>query len=142
MSLEIFDDEVKRKHISSSGQGKGTSIHEHAATQLLYTHVPQDTGKKDENNEPIFEERIDVDGRTELPSPANTAVMEWYATYLDRAFGKGKGQGMKTVNERYKIDMISKVRKGRGEFTMVAAASALNGSNTEPENILKKVQTS
>jgi hypothetical protein len=142
MSLEILDDEVKRKHISASGSGSGKTVHEHASQQLLYTKVQHDTGEKDDNGEPIFEEQIDVDARTELPSPANTAVLEWYANFLDNTFGVGKGLGMRTINERYKINMISKNRKGRNEFTMISTASGLNPQNTENQDILKKVQES
>ena len=140
MSLEIFDDEVKRKHIQSSGFGSGRSLHEHAASQLLYPHTITTEELPDGSTKTSKE--IDVDGRTELPSPSNTSVLQYYAFHLDSMFGKGKGNGMRYIDEKYRINMISKNRKGRTEFTMVATASALNADNQNSDNILKKVQTS
>ena len=140
MSLEIFDDEVKRKHLQAGSSLGGQSVHEHASSQLLYPHTITVEENADGSTRTIKE--IDVDGRTELPSPANTAVLEWYAKFLDSTFGAGKGNGMRNINERYKINMISKNRKGRTEFTMVATASAINAQNTSSDDILKQVQKS
>lgn len=140
MSLEIFDDEVKRKHVQSGGFGSGKSLHEHAASQLLYPHTIT-TEELPDGSTKVTKE-IDVDGRTELPSPANTSVLQYYAFHLDVMFGKGKGNGMRYIDEKYRINMISKNRKGRNEFTMVATASAFNNQNQDNSDILKKVQTS
>ena len=141
MSLEIFDDEVKRKHLSAGGgTSSGKSVHEHAGNQLLYPYTV--TIEENPDGSTTSRKEIDVDARTELPAPANTAVLEWYAGYLDKAFGKGRGLGMRTINERYKINMISKNRKGRNEYTMIATASGLNPQTTDSNDLLKKVQES
>ena len=144
MSLEIIEDEVKKKHLGQGiNGGSGSSVHELGARELLYPHATRDTGKKDENGEPVYESVIDIDARTELPSPSATATIDWYPIFLDRVFGAGKGRGMRAINERYKINMISKNRKGRSEFTQVATASALNTPTDEsPDKFLKRVQES
>jgi hypothetical protein len=143
MSLEVIEDEVKRKFTQGSSVNGGSSVHESGARELLYPHATRDTGKKDDNNEAIYESVIDVDARTELPAPSATATIDWYPVFLDKAFGKGKGRGMRAINERYKINMISKNRKGRIEYTTVATASALTSVNEDgSDKFLKKVQES
>ena len=146
MSLEQYDDDVKRKHLTSGGATGGKSIHESAATQLLYTKIPKEkldekgAPLKDENGEPIFALVDEVSARTELPSPANTTVLHQYGRYLQKAFGRPNM--MNDIEMTYEIKMISKNRKGRGEYTMVATASAINSNNTSSDDILKKVQES
>ena len=127
MSLELIESEIKKKFEGGTGSGLGgKSIHEHASAQLLYPYVWVDNGKKDANGEPVLEKEIDVDSRTELPSPSGTVVLESYANYLDKTFGRGRGRGMRYVNVRYKVDMTSKDRKGRAEFTQIAVGASLN----------------
>ena len=59
------------------------------------------------------------------------------------AFGKGSGSGIRKVDERYKVNMMSKNRKGRGEFVMVSTASALNPSDeSNSDKLMKEVQKS
>lgn len=140
MSLELIESEIKRKFEGAIGSGLGgKSIHELSAKELLYPYSLIDTGKKDENGEPIYKRVIDVDGRTELPSPSGTVVLETYAHYLDKVFGRGRGRGLRYVNKRYKIDMTSKDRKGRAEFTQIATGSALNSDNDTSKEIVKAV---
>lgn len=142
MSIELFEDEVKKKHLASGGfSGSGRSPHELGAKELLYPYVESE--KEDSQGNTKVEREIQVDAKTELPSPANTTVLERYGDYLDMAFGKGSGKGMRIVNERYKINMISKNRKGRQEFTMVSTASALNPSDeSNSDKLMKEVQKS
>ena len=131
MSLELIENEIKKKFEGINGSSTyGKSIHEHSSAQLLYPTIQVEKGK-DENGEPIFESQIEVDGRTELPSPSGTAVLEHYANYLDKVFGKGRGNGFRYVNTRYKVDMVSKDRKSRAEYTQIASASAMNPDNNE-----------
>ena len=132
MSLELIENEIKKKFEGVGGSSAGgKSVHEHSSKELLYPTVSIDTGKKDENGEPVYESVIDVDSRTELPSPSGTAVLEHYAHYLDKVFGKGRGNGFRYVNLRYKVDMTSKDRKGRIEYTQIASASAMNPDANE-----------
>ena len=133
MSLELIENEIKKKFegLGNSGSMGGKSVHEHSSKELLYPTISVDTGRKDENGEPIFESVIDVDSKTELPSPSGTAVLEHYAHYLDKIFGTGRGNGLRYVNVRYKVDMTSKDRKGRVEYTQIASASAMNPDNNE-----------
>lgn len=140
MSLEIFDDEVKRKHVQGGSLGHGSSVHEHSSAQLLYPYVVREIEQPDGKTKTVKE--IDVDARTELPSPANTTVLERYADFIDSAFGKKRGKGMRKINTRYKVNMISKGRKGRNEYTLIGAASAMQGASNESEDLLKKVQES
>ena len=145
MSIEILEDEVKRKfNQGQSGASGGRSIHEHAANMLLFQHVPKDPGKKDENGDPIFENETDVNGRTELPSPAGMTTLETYVPAYERAFPFRKNKShLRELPQIYKVNMISKDRKGRAEFVTVAGAAAFNSAQSgDQANILKEVQTS
>ena len=146
MSLEIIEDEVKRKHLQSGGAGgNGSSVHELGARELLYPHSTRDSGKKDpENGEPIFESVIDVDAKTELPSPSGITVLDLYVPWYENAFPFRKNKSViRDSGVRYRINMISKGRKGRSEATQVMTASALNSTQDEsPDKFLRRVQES
>ena len=144
MSLELIEDEVKRKHLSGNGSNSGSSVHELGARELLHIHQTRDTGKKDENGEPIYEQVIDVEANTELTSPSGMTVLDLYVPWYEKAFPFRKG--ISVINKsglRYRINMIPKNRKGRIEATQVMTASALNTQTDEsPDKFLRKVQES
>lgn len=146
MSLEIIEDEVKKKHLAGGGSnGNGSSVHELGAKELLYPHSLRDSGKKDpETGEPIYESVIDVDAKTELPSPSGMTVLDLYVPWYENAFPFRKNKSViRDSGVRYRINMISKGRKGRSEGTQVMTASALNVQQDEsPDKFLRKVQES
>jgi hypothetical protein len=145
LSLEIIEDEVKRKHLGGGAHGNGSSVHELGARELLYPHSSRDTGEKDpETGEPIFKSVVDVDAKTELPSPSGMTVLDQYVPWYEGAFPFRKNNNhIKGAGGRYRINMISKGRKGRSEATQVMTASALNSPSDEsPDKFLRKVQES
>ena len=139
MSLELLEGEIRKKFEGVSGTGSGKSIHEAASKELLYPYSWIEIGK-DENNEPILKKIIDVDSRTILPNPSGTTVLEKYADYLDKMFGKGKGNGMRFINRRFKVNQTSKDGDSRDKYTTIATGVAANPNTTSVSNIAKEVQ--
>jgi hypothetical protein len=146
LSVEILEAEVVKAHLKGGGaNGNGSSVHELGARELLYPHSLRDTGKKDsETGEPILETIIDVDAKTELPSPSGMTTLDLYVPWYENAFPFRKGKSViRDSGGRYRINMISKNRKGRLEGTQVMTASALNAQADEsPDKFLRKVQES
>lgn len=136
MSLELIEGEIKRKFGNSSGSFGGSSLHEHSARELLYPYQIREIENPDGSTTIIKD--IDVDAKTELPNPSGTAVLEHYANYLDRHFGRGKGNNLKYVNQRYKIDMISKERKSLNSFEKIAV-SAGGSQEVAPSDVAKQI---
>lgn len=148
MSLELYEDEIRKKFSPSGISGSGKSIHEHAASQLLYTKIFREkkdkngnTVKDPETGESLLEEITDIESRTILPSPANSTTFFYYGSYLDKAFGNGKGDTMKTIDETYMKRMPSKNGTSRNQFVQVAAPAALAAQTTDGD-LMKKVQES
>ena len=137
MSLEIIDDEIKRKFASGSGVG-GKSVHEFSGGILLFPHLEHT--EEDSEGKTHTTREMNVEARTEYPSPSSSTALKYYgAYYLEHEYGKGRGEGMVTVHDYYSVLMISKGRQSRKEYTIVAGASALNPDNSKGID-LKKVQ--
>lgn len=139
MSLELLEGEIKKKFEGVVGTGSGKSVHEAASKELLYPYSWVEVGR-DENGEPILKQIIDVDSRTILPNPSGTTVLEKYADYLDKMFGKGKGNGMRFINRRFKVNQTSKNGDSRDKYTTIAAGVAANPDSQHITNIAKEVQ--
>lgn len=138
MSLELVEGEIRKKFGGVAGSNGG-AVHIEASKELLYPYTLVQVGV-DENGEPILQKVIDVDARTELPNPSGTTVLEHYANYLDKMFGKGRGNGMRLVNQRFKVNQISKDRSGRKEYTQIATGAAISQTELTKGDLQKEVQ--
>lgn len=147
MSLELTEEKMRQLAATAGtagGPGGGRSPHEHAASQLLYPTIrkqrtlPDGTPVFDKDGEPIWEDTLEITGRTELPNPSGTTALVAYAKYCAANF-RGNGRNLDTVNDDYMKYMVSKDRKGRLEYTQVATGSALAQSgNVSMADIAKE----
>ena len=137
MSLQIVGHEIKKKFNSLIGRGSSRSLHESAATQLLYSFVQKERTLDD--GKTVTEEVLDVMARTRLPSPSSTAVLLSFARDLDALLGVGYGTPLFDVNDDYMVAMISKDGEGRKEYVSVAGASAFLEASKQESNLTQKV---
>jgi len=131
-------------------EGKeGRSPHEFIAREFLYPW--KEVERVDPNTKlKVKDYEIDVDARTEINSPAAFAASESYFTYLHRRVKKRIPKWIRPDQttaeiymERFKINMISKERRGRQEAKEILSAyfgstKAFSSSEAVAKDILQK----
>lgn len=170
MSLDIHDDEITKKFQNQDGIiGSGKSPYEHAGTTLTdpyrYEEIPDGKG-----GSKIVKELNPV-GRTELPAPANTAILLNYSHNIDVLFSlqntdqfsddemlieilkdkqvkkalsllKNLGQGLRNLNLDFEVAMMDKNGNAKNLYAQVASASALTRIADEKNNALARIEES
>ena len=142
MSLEEIAQEIEKE---PEGLNASTQqLHTHATKELLETHrnIETETVNKKGEKSTKKERILEVDARTELPSPNAMAVLETVKDWFDEEFGKGTNKDLESFITNYKVDMISKERKSRQEAVAVLIGSALSNSQNQNVDLQKLVTQS
>ena len=145
--IELIDNKILKKFQRAGPKSDNESVHAHASRHLIEVYEDIDTGKKDDNGEPIFERRLfpleALIAMSEINAPQGFTGLWEYTDWYEEAFPSRKGKShLRHIPMRFTISMIGSQRKARLESVQVYSASAVNNQNPTDQQILDKVKES